>query len=290
MYKSKSGKLLFHFFKERENIFLQHLERLNIRLDEEDIHNLRRAGKRIKALYLLFQKIDPDFNFEKRFRPIKNIFNNAGALREIQVNIKTLTSYKPSDELLNVYETFVENIRQVLRCQLIDSLEAYKPEKNEKSINKVKKLCKDVEHLSIIEASKSLLDSNLGQIKELLHPNIREEEVHEVRISLKRISPVVNLLGSLKVFDTTKEFLNIKTAEDKMGYWHDRVVMNTSVQQLEKGNKITEQIQTEYNWLKNQLATENLSFIESLNPLIRPAIISTEELCRKLNQMFSGNS
>jgi CHAD domain-containing protein len=272
MYQSKSGKFLYHFYKERDSIFMQHFERLQIRLDEEDIHNLRRAGKRIKALFQLFEEIKPEFNYPKRFQPIKDVFNNAGFLREIQVNINTLNSYKPSTLFVKTYGDFVANKRLVFKNQLVTAINSFSFKKHEKSVRKVKKLCQDITHREIMQATDRYIKYNLNQIEQYIKQERTDENVHAIRIHLKRISPVTNLLAVIKVPEFLSEILTLKTAEDKLGYWHDRVVLLETLRQMKKLYPIPKELLTDFNWLINQLTSEHNSFIVHMNELIIPCI------------------
>lgn len=272
MYQSKSGKFLYHFYKERDSIFMQHYERLLIRLDEEDIHNLRRAGKRIKALFQLFDEIKPEFNYPKRFQPIKDVFNNAGFLREIQVNINTLNSYKPSTLFVKTFGDFVSNKRLVFKNQLITAIDDLSFKKHEKSVRKVKKLCQSITHNEIIQATDKYISYNLKQIEHHLKLERTEENVHAIRIHLKRISPVTNLLAVIKVPGFHSDIITLKTAEDNLGYWHDRVVLLETLRQMKKLYPIPKELLTDFNWLVNQLTSEHNNFIAHMDKLIVPCI------------------
>lgn len=272
MYHSKSGKFLYHFFREKDDIFIQHYDRLLIRLDEEDIHNLRRAGKRIKALFQLFSEIDQEFNFAKRFYPVKDVFNAAGLYREIQVNFRTLNSYKSSSQFIHTYENFVSNKKQVFKNQLITAIEEFNPEKHNKSVKKIKKICQTIDLKDITDAAERFVRQNLMEIKALKNAEHSEERVHDIRIHLKRISPVINLLQVLKVPDFEHNIPEIKIAEDKLGYWHDRVVLLETLRQMKKLYPITKDLLLDFDWLVNQLTDEHISFIDRIEILIEPCI------------------
>lgn len=278
MYCSESGKFLYQFYKERESAFIQHLESLKIHLDEEEIHNLRRAGKRIKALSQLFERIDSSYNYAKRFAPIKEVFNNAGLLREIQVNLRTLGTYKPLPKLVKHYEEFVFNKRQVYRDQLEKALSEYDQHNQDKTVKKTKKLCKQIEHDTIQKSSLKYIRENLDKIRLFIADGNTEDNVHSVRIHLKRISPVINMLNLIKVPEFEKDFGVIKTAEDKIGYWHDRVVLLETLKQMKKIFPIREEIRYDFEFILDLLQGESNVFIKNIDKLIQPCIKELNEV------------
>lgn len=272
MYQSESGKILYRFYKERDDNFIHCFEKLLLKLDEENIHNLRRAGKRIKSLLKLFNEINPEFNFEKRFTVLKDLFSAAGFYREIQVNLRTLYSYKPSSQFILAYKDFVSNKKKVFKKQLKTAVEKFNQEKHKKTVKKVKKICQSIDLKDVIVAAEAYIKLNLSQIKRLRELEFSEEIVHEIRIHLKRISPVIDFLKILKLQEFENNILEIKVVEDKMGYWHDRAVLLNNLLQMKRLYPIPNNLMLDFNALTNQLSVENKGFINQVSDLIEPCI------------------
>jgi CHAD domain-containing protein len=287
MYQSESGKILYKFYKERDNNFTCFFEKLLLKLDEDNIHNLRRSGKRIKALLKLFDEINPEFNFEKRFSVVKDLFNTAGFYREVQVNLRTLNSYKPSSQFVHAYKDFVSNKKQVFKSQLKTSIEQFNQEKHKKTAKKVKKICQEIDLKDVTVAAETFIKKNLTEIKRIRELEPSEDGVHEIRIHLKRISPVINFLQVLKLQEFENNILEIKVVEDKMGYWHDRAVLLNNLMQMKKLYPIPNNLMLDFNVLMNQLIAENKSFINQISDLVEPCIQKLDAV--KFTVSTSGN-
>ncbi len=272
MYSSESGRVLYQFYRERESLFIQYLEKLQIRLNEEDIHNLRRAGKRIKAMSQLFEIIDPSYSYQKGISPIKDVFNNAGLLREIQVNQRTLATYKPSAKLVKHYKEFVFNQRQVYREQLKTALTEFDPQKQKKTVKKTKKLCKQIEYNTIVEASLNYIRKNLEKICFFIADENSEDNVHSIRIHLKRISPVIHMVSMINETAYERDIGIIKTAEDKIGYWHDRVILLETLKQMKKIYPVPGEIKHDFEFMIDHLDGESQAFVLKIDKLIQPCI------------------
>jgi CHAD domain-containing protein len=272
MYQSESGKFLYKFYKEKDDSFIHYFKKLLSRLDEENIHDLRRVSKRIKSLLKLFSEINHDFNYEKRHAALKGVFNAAGFYRELQVNLRTLTSYKPSLKFIHAYKDFTSNKKKVFKNQLKNAIENFNRDKHKKTVKKVKKICQALDLKDVTTAAENFIRQNLSEIKKLKKLEPSEERVHDIRIHLKRISPVLHFLQLLKIPGFENNIHEIKTAEDKMGYWHDRAILLNSLLQMKKLYPMQNELMLDFNSLTNQLIAENESFIENISDLIEPCI------------------
>ncbi|MBN1115557.1 MAG: CHAD domain-containing protein [Bacteroidales bacterium] len=270
MYKSKTGKMLFHFFHEREQTFWLHFQRLQKHLNEEDIHNLRRSGKRIRALYELFEQIsDGEFSCKKRFKPIKNLFINAGLFREFQVSLNTLNTYSPSKNLVKAFKDSQQTESAQAGENLKKAIENFKITRHLKSIKKARKLCKKIKRNNLEKNAKIYIQSQLAEIKNkiLLVPD--EEALHAIRIAFKKISPVVSILELTKTSGFDKDLLlKIKEVEDKMGYWHDRVVLQEKMEKLLSSHSLSPEMVSECKLLISKLGNEHKSFIINIEMLV----------------------
>jgi len=63
------------------------MRRISKELKPDEIHRLRVSIKRIKAVYQLLEEFsNGKFNAGKHYSIFKKIFNEAGKLREVQIN------------------------------------------------------------------------------------------------------------------------------------------------------------------------------------------------------------
>ena len=75
------------YFQKQLNIIERILEKRHRKMSKEDIHRLRIAVKKIKALSTLVLFCRPDFRINKFMKPFNRIFKVAGKMRELQLEI-----------------------------------------------------------------------------------------------------------------------------------------------------------------------------------------------------------
>src|ERR1043166_9475588 len=73
------------YFKKRERSMLSLLKKTEKTFTVEDFHQLRVEIKKLKALFKLAGFCLNDFDRKKIFRPLKQLFRQAGKVRETQL-------------------------------------------------------------------------------------------------------------------------------------------------------------------------------------------------------------
>jgi CHAD domain-containing protein len=256
-YFSKTGKKVYAYINELNETFSFHLSRLTGRINEEDIHYLRRATKRLKAIYKLLGSIDTKFDAKKRFNPINAISEPAGQLREMQVNQKLLTGYNPSEELLANYSEYFIEEKKAHELGLRKAIVKFKPKKHAKSLKKVDKLCRKLTRDTLTRHIDEFFESQIKKIMVFLSKGNTEDNLHSIRILMKNISPSVALLDLTKNKKQFKDAAQkLKTIEDTLGLWHDRFVLLQSLHKISSSEKLIPMVLTELRSLIEQIEKE----------------------------------
>jgi CHAD domain-containing protein len=273
MYRSPSGKIVYKFFKEKEQEFQFHLGRLKNAINEEDIHYLRRATKRIKAIYKLFQQIDPEFKAKKRFSPISAIYETAGQLRELQVNCNTLLSYQPSHELVDTYSKYIQTSKTHYFSLLAEAIQGFNEEKQLITIKKIKGICSKISKKKLVKSSSELIQHKFSGLKEMVMVAHGETDFHATRILLKQLSPSMAIMEFIQQEGFNKELLGLfKTIEDKMGYWHDRYVLHQSLKHMIENQNIASSLKAEAVLLIKKIETEDSTLLKKIERKLKLAI------------------
>lgn len=237
-YLSKSGKKIFAHLNELDETFRFHLSRLAYSINEEDIHYLRRATKKLKALYKLFTCVDHRFNSKKRFSPVNEIFEPAGDLREMQVNQKVLKSYNVSQTLLNNYALFTEIKRKGCEKKLKKSIKKFNSGKHKKSLKKIEKICRKIDEEKLSYSVSAFVQERLKSVKDLFTVGMPENNLHPIRILIKSISPSLAIMDLSRNNNEIKKLIVVlKNTEDKLGFWHDRVMLYQSLHAMWQNEK-----------------------------------------------------
>ena len=272
-YKSKSGKQLYCFFKEKEETFQFHLLRLKYSINENDIHYLRRTAKRIKALYKLIEIIDHRFKPKKKFKTLKNIFNAAGTLRELQVNQNVLLTCNATPPLIKKYEEYISSKKKIYTSELQQAIAKYKHKKHKKTIKQVKEICKRVEKKKLESSISDFLKDTTDQINVLLNTEIEENNLHTIRILFKALNPALIFSEQLQIKGVTKETISIyRNIEDKLGFWHDRLILRKSIEEMVASGNLENKVRTEAEKLKQQLISENKILFDEALGLVKSVI------------------
>ena len=247
-FTSKSGKIAFNYIKEIDETYRFHLTRLSNALNEEDIHYLRRASKRLKALFKLFGNIDSGFNAKKRFNYAAKISDPAGKLRELQVNQNVLMGYNVSPNLIKKYSNYLVEDKTLAEKVLKKAIKKFDNKAHKKSLRKIEKICRKLSSEDIKVSISAFLNTMSFRIKEYVEQNQTEANYHTIRILLKTISPSIVLSDVIEKNENVKKLYGrFKSAEDKLGAWHDKVMLQKSLQQFfpNNGSHTTEELEAE---------------------------------------------
>jgi hypothetical protein len=270
MYNSKKGKRLYKFLQEKEEIFSYHLKELQLQINENDTHILRKSIKNFKPIFQLIEVLDPSFKASHHFKPLKTIFKPAGDLREIQVNRKTLFNLCPECEIIELYTIYSQKLIQQSTAELKLAVKTFKIKKHQKSLKEIKLIAQELSGKDLKHNSFAYINSKLQLIDQFLQQEKSEENVHEIRIYLKQISAIIILLGKLNHRAFSEELYTIfKNTEDEIGIWHDMIRLRDTIADLKVSTPLEKQ---ELSKMQYTISRKNDVFITSFEKLIQPPI------------------
>ncbi len=188
-------------------------------------HKLRIELKKLNAFLKLVNSCSKDFKKMKIFKPFKQVFRQAGKVRELQLQEAMLKKYFPDNS--------IPEYKALLRKSRLDETRIFFLLFDPKMFTQVKdKFDKIESFLPKIKTkpTTNYLESETEKIKNLINKNpLKEEHLHELRKRLKTLS---NNRSSLSLAET-KVLISKKDALPKLlGDWHDLQVM---IDHLNKG-------------------------------------------------------
>lgn len=193
----------------------------------EDFHTIRVEIKKIYAFLDLLKHCND--TSKNHFNCIKTTFQAAGKTRNTQLALEHLNKYSPQQ--LVTYRHWLESsIRQsklyfFSSIQLISYKEIYK--ENNRVIQKTK-------HLSKYDINYFLSATSISMLQIWQHEPINEENLHKIRILLKRYLYILKFSGSVQ---HKKQINTITKLSDKMGKWHDAAIIEKRiVEYIKKSN------------------------------------------------------
>jgi len=226
----KTKKQLTKYFKKNADAAEALIKKPDNQFTVEDFHQLRVAIKKIRALAAMLESSVNKFNSDKVIKPIKKIFDQAGKVREIQLEESTLRKHNPGGKLklfsktLHLKEQEEKINFTVIHNQLKDELK----KAGGSIIQAIKKA-----HKSSI---KKYLKQTKKEINDLVSRKVLEiKQVHELRKGLKKL---YYNMKSLKLTDNSKAFKNGDALQELMGQWHDSRIINRNLLEA-TGKRIT---------------------------------------------------
>lgn len=180
----------------------------------EDFHKLRVEIKKLKAQFKLVNFCSKKFEWKKHFKPFQSIFQQAGKVRELQVEAAALKKYA----IYKGLKTYIENLKKVRQKEIFVFLLMI----NKDLKSRLKKSKKMV--LSLIETinkndAEKYLNKKRKQIESLISAKqLKIKNAHELRKQIKEFYYNIKSLNfpkQIKLVKETEAFQNI------LGKWHD---------------------------------------------------------------------
>jgi len=213
----RTKKQLAKYFRKHVNAVKELTEKANEQFTAEDFHQLRVEIKKIRAFVVMLKSSAMKFNPNIVIKPIKKIFDQAGKVRQIQLEEEALKKYDPDRTLqlfphtLHLKEQEEKNnfaaIQHRFKKKIRRVVNHIVPVIKESNIHDIKKYIKDTK-------------KELGDL--LSKETLETKQVHELRKGLKKL---YYNLKSLKLAYKSIVFKNGRTLQELMGQWHDTRVM-----------------------------------------------------------------
>jgi len=242
----------------------------------KDIHQLRVRIKRLKAVFRLLEFMHPvDFRAKDHYHLFKPVFRSSGLIRESQINISLLKKFNGTERLLKTYTKYIERLRPEWNTNLDRSIDAFHYSRLSEEGEKINNIFSRNSELEIVGLITDFIYSELERIKSLMGESSEMEYIHEVRIILKNIKPLLGLLWPHDDSTFKKDqYKNLNSTETLIGNWHDRFILSNALSMFFKAKeKKKEKLIAEYNSLQKKIEKYNSKAFDkigkSLNETLR---------------------
>lgn len=224
------NKLVQHF-NDLHSDFLKFYKKTSKDQGVEDIHQLRVAIKKIRALLSLIELAgNGEFQKKEHFDLFKNLFRKAGKVREIQVNLSLIK--KIDQRKSKLYVEYLIELQNHSMEELMNELLVFDLKKlkslNAQMLSKANEI--SPEHLT--EKSTPFISSKFQKIKKLRDKIKKDQKLHKIRIHLKAVVELVEYLPYNKENKSLKK--EIKRLNQLIGDWHDNIVLLNTINQYHK--------------------------------------------------------
>lgn len=199
-------KLIKKYASDRFDKLINLLDRYDKTPTEEILHNIRVELKKIKALFHLINFCSKKFNVSKEYRSLREIFREAGKIREMEVLNKLFLEYqiKPVNEEIKsgkqnlLVSNFRKNISRYKRmtAAIPNSIDKHSEKVNSSCLKKYSEVKKEKLNKQIFPI---LIIAELHNIRKIIKEIIYITGIS--RWSRKKLDPfyedIQNLIGSL---------------------------------------------------------------------------------------------
>lgn len=195
--------------------------------EEEAIHKLRVCIKRLRANFALVELASRNtYVAIHALGQLRPIFQSAGQIREAQINLSLARDCGKTPE----YCTFLEKQIEKGHKKLAKSLKAFKQKKWRKNLAKARAAVNDMDEVEAQTALHNYLAEHRELVQDLNQNSISDKDLHKIRTVLKRFYEVQRFYLTDMLNDdilTARDAL--KTLNESLGDWHDKVVFEASM-------------------------------------------------------------
>lgn len=228
-------------------------------------HKLRIELKKLNAFLNLINFCSKDFRKKKTFHPFRQIFKQAGKVRELQLQEAMLKKYFP-DNSISEYKAILKKSR-LEETRIFFSM--FGPKLFTRLKNKFIEIESFLPKIKTKQAT-GYLESETEKIRNLINRSpLQNEQLHELR---KRLKTLDNNRSSLSIEENKALNSKKNTLPRLLGDWHDLQVMIDHLNLgLDNGETNPSEV-IHLQKLKTKISVES----DSLFGQIREAISSSE--------------
>ena len=265
------GELFFRFYKKRISSFLVTVYKAGITGKDRDIHKLHVDLKKINAMYSFFGMLEfTGLNIRKSAKHFRDIFRQAGRIREIQVNLGSVEKYSLEMPGLISFRKFLKKEQKKNTKAFILAVSCFDEKKLKAATIKVKRFCRGMDRGEILVRSGEFLSKKAGMIRSLAEHPENDENIHRIRQELKKMGAITSLLLQVIPGRETRQLMaNINRAEVMIGEWHDRVVLMGAMEHFmrsapeQEAGSLVEMVR-----LKERISAENSGTLAGIIPMV----------------------
>ncbi|MFI5202956.1 MAG: CHAD domain-containing protein [Flavobacteriales bacterium] len=251
------------FEKKYKKYFGQALK-VKVHFREKDIHEMRISLKKLQAYAAFIHELTKGKSEEViPIASIQSVFQTAGKLRNAQINIQLMEGKKISKKTGIFYETEISRLVKSFIRTLKREIKPTNIELKKSDCKNIKKLVSDYSRKQVNLAMQHYVSKRWKEIDKYIQSKNVTKAMHEVRIRLKHMEAVTELLNQPKVLGVQSE--RLKGIMQEIGEWHDSAVFADSLKAVNKqANKKHSKEKAELFRLRIKMDKENKSYAKDI--------------------------
>lgn len=232
--KSKGKIFLLAYYERQINDIKTAMDAIPENHRLRDIHKMRVRIKRVRSVFRVLEYMYPDlFSAREAYSVFKPVFKSAGLIREAQINLRLMREFHPSIKLRQLYYRYTVSGKSRLGPDLDRVIHTFNYDALRDCDRKVEDLIAQKTETELINSISGFINSEAEKIKNMLYEQEASGYIHEVRIVLKNIKPLLGLTWRRKDNSYTKaHYESLNNTETLIGDYHDRVVLLHSLEKF----------------------------------------------------------
>jgi CHAD domain-containing protein len=278
---------IYTFLETQLQLFKGHFLITQASMDEEAIHQMRVAIKRIRTIQKLKKHIHfPTIIDSEQYKTIKSIFAHSGNLRDLQIQQNLLSSYSKTlkfgfPELSNHLNTREKELTEKLNQTISETdfskfLEIPEPEESMEEIS---------DKSNLETESLDFLHKKINNIHKLIFTLDKDVYVHDLRKQVKQLFFILQFLKNQFPESVVNNYdlKTLKVVGEKIGDWNDRDVFKVMLEHfIEEQDENFLMKHAEYRILQYVLDEEKRKYLDEIDVdiylelMIQKAILEEE--------------
>ncbi len=275
MKNKEIGQYLFLSYRKRSASFVMNLYKSSLTADSKDIHRARLDAKRLFAILELLEIIEKgEFSFNKARKVFRPVYQQAGNLREIQVNFLLISQYeKPEERFPSLMQWLSQNEKKAIRkmVRMVHHLDHSAIASIEEEIGTI---CESTSAYHLNSKTRHFYRKKFQHIDNLIRSSLSMKELHQVRKNLKAVSTIATLVYPMKPEKCLEKLVGaLNRTEMIIGDWHDLTVLKATISEfLEKRPELTNSPEG------NELKQLNNSISEKMENLVQYFVPEVQQI------------
>ena len=225
---------LINYFEKQQQLFTEYYNESRKYYAINSVHEMRLCMKRLRALFLFFEALEPDvINTKIMLSSFRKLFKLAGHIRDIQIQKKLALHLEEEMNLsFSEYIHFLNKSEKKAIKAFEKKMHGYEPEQDFKMIrNIISETLSNYPSDDISLRGKEIILDKFHLVSKMILKKLNTVQLHAIRTKLKQIA---YLLKIWKGHDNVTQVIpveryDLQIVEIKLGQWHDYVVAQTFI-------------------------------------------------------------
>ena len=265
---------LINYFEKQQQLFTEYYNESRRFYTITSVHEMRLCMKRLRALFLFFEALEPDVISTKiMLSGFRKLFKLAGHIRDIQIQKKMALHFEKE---LNVsYSEYIhflnKNEKRAIHA-FEEKMHGYEPEKDFEMLrNVISETLSTYPSDNISLRGQQIILDKFTLVKKMTKGKLNTTQLHSVRTKLKQIT---YLLKIWKGHDNVTQIIpvervHLQMVEIKLGQWHDYVVAQTFIRNFIASIPDDKPVPVHYALLLVNVLNNRKSLAEEIKPQIK---------------------